>query len=43
MAVTGFGRAEDRDAAHRAGFDAYLVKPADSAELAKLLAGHRGG
>ncbi|MDE2448961.1 MAG: response regulator [Gammaproteobacteria bacterium] len=43
VAVTGYGRAEDRDAAHRAGFDAYLVKPADSAELAKLLAGARKG
>ena len=24
-AVTGYGRAEDREAAHRAGFDTYLV------------------
>ena len=38
VAVTGYGRAEDRDAARRAGFDEYLVKPADSAELAMLLA-----
>ena len=43
VAVTGYGRAEDRDAAHRAGFNAFLVKPADSAELARLLAGARGG
>jgi two-component system, chemotaxis family, CheB/CheR fusion protein len=40
-AVTGYGRAEDREAAHRAGFDAYLVKPVDLGELEKLLAGAR--
>ncbi|HXR90252.1 MAG TPA: response regulator [Steroidobacteraceae bacterium] len=43
-AVTGYGRAEDRAAAHRAGFDAYLVKPVDLGELEGLLgrasAGH---
>ena len=42
VAVAGYGRAEDRDAALRAGFNAFLVKPADSAQLAKLLAGARG-
>ena len=40
-AVTGYGRAAERDAAHRAGFDAYLVKPVDLGELEKLLAGAR--
>lgn len=43
VAVTGYGRAKDRDAAHRAGFDAYLVKPVDLGELEKLLAGAREG
>jgi two-component system CheB/CheR fusion protein len=40
-AVTGYGRAQDREAAHRAGFDAYLVKPVDIGELQKLLAATR--
>ena len=38
-AVTGYGRAQDREAARRAGFDVYLVKPVDLDELEKLLAG----
>ena len=42
-AVTGYGRAEDREAARRAGFDAYLVKPVDLGELEKLLVGAREG
>jgi CheY-like chemotaxis protein len=41
-AVTGYGRAEDRAAAHRAGFDAYRVKPVDLRELEELL-GRTGG
>src|SRR6185312_13015506 len=42
-AVTGYGRAEDRAAAHRAGFDAYLVKPVDLHELEELLGRASGG
>jgi two-component system CheB/CheR fusion protein len=42
-AVTGYGRAQDREAALRAGFDAYLVKPVDLGELEKLLVGAREG
>ena len=42
-AVTDYGRAEDREATHRAGFDAYLVKPVDLGKLEKLLAGARDG
>jgi CheY-like chemotaxis protein len=39
VAMTGYGREEDRRAAVRAaGFDAHLVKPADTDELQKLLA-----
>jgi len=37
LAVTGYGRAHDKDAAVRAGFDGHLTKPADSIALAKLL------
>ncbi len=37
VALTGYGQEEDRRA-HEAGFDAHLVKPADSDELQKLLA-----
>jgi CheY-like chemotaxis protein len=37
IAVTGYGRAEDRAASLEAGFDHYLVKPVDVATLAKLL------
>jgi CheY-like chemotaxis protein len=43
VAVTGYGRSENRDAAHCAGFSTHLVKPADGIELAKLLAGARAG
>ncbi len=38
VALTGYGQEEDRRRAHEAGFDAHLVKPADSDELQKLLA-----
>jgi CheY-like chemotaxis protein len=37
VAVTGYGQTHDKDASARAGFDAHLTKPADSAALAKLL------
>jgi CheY-like chemotaxis protein len=37
IAMTGYGREEDRLAAFAAGFDAHVVKPADMEELQKLL------
>jgi len=37
IAMTGYGRAEDRKAAREAGFDVHLVKPAEPQELARLL------
>lgn len=38
LAVTAFARAEDRERAHAAGFDAYLAKPVDAAELLETVA-----
>ncbi|MCC2974800.1 PAS domain-containing protein [Massilia sp. IC2-476] len=38
VAVTGYGRAQDREAALAAGFDQHLVKPVDIHELLALLA-----
>jgi signal transduction histidine kinase len=38
LAVTGYGRAEDRQRSLEAGFDAHLVKPVDLHELQRLLA-----
>jgi signal transduction histidine kinase/CheY-like chemotaxis protein len=38
VALTGYGQEEDRRRAAAAGFDAYLVKPADPAALHDLLA-----
>lgn len=37
IALTGYGRAEDREAALKAGFDAHLVKPLKPQELDKVL------
>lgn len=37
IAVTGFGRAEDRRAAYDAGFDHFLLKPADPTQLLAIL------
>ena len=37
VALTGYGRAEDRRAVQEAGFDAHLVKPLDFDELSRLL------
>jgi PAS domain S-box-containing protein len=39
VALTGYGRDEDRRRAEEAGFDAHLVKPADPAALQGLLGG----
>lgn len=41
VAMTGFGRDEDRDAALAAGFNNHLVKPVDFDELEALLANNR--
>jgi two-component system CheB/CheR fusion protein len=41
IALTGYGTAGDVSAAHSAGFDAHLVKPADFAKLQELLASHK--
>lgn len=38
VAITGYGRVEDRDTAREAGFDVHLVKPAELTELEELLA-----
>jgi CheY-like chemotaxis protein/two-component sensor histidine kinase len=38
IAMTGYGRAEDRAAAREAGFDVHLVKPAEPDELERVLA-----
>jgi CheY-like chemotaxis protein len=38
VALTGYGRAEDRQRALEAGFDAHLTKPPDPGALARLLA-----
>jgi CheY-like chemotaxis protein len=37
VAMTGFNDPEDRQRARDAGFDHYLVKPADPEEVAKIL------
>jgi CheY-like chemotaxis protein len=37
IAMTGYGRPEDRDRALQAGFDAHLVKPVEPAQLQELL------
>ena len=38
VAITGYGRDEDRKKAHASGFDMHLVKPANLDELRNLLA-----
>jgi len=38
VAVTGWGQAEDRRLAREAGFDFHVVKPADPADVLRLLA-----
>lgn len=44
VALSGFGRAEDRERARRAGFDHHLTKPASSVDLKVVLAeAERGG
>jgi CheY-like chemotaxis protein len=38
VAVSGYGRERDRQAAHDAGFDLHLTKPADPGEVLRVLA-----
>jgi signal transduction histidine kinase/ActR/RegA family two-component response regulator len=38
LALTGYGRDEDRNAAIKAGFDAHLAKPADPRRLLQMIA-----
>ena len=42
VAMTGYGQETDRQRSREAGFDHHLVKPADPAELRRLLANGRG-
>jgi CheY-like chemotaxis protein len=37
LALTGYGREEDRNAALKAGFDAHLAKPADPRRLLQMM------
>jgi CheY-like chemotaxis protein len=37
VALTGYGRDEDRDEARRAGFDHHMTKPVDIDQLLALL------
>jgi CheY-like chemotaxis protein len=37
VAVTGYGKAEDKERAAKAGFDAHLTKPAHPINIIKLL------
>lgn len=37
FALTGYGRASDRDRAMQAGFDEHLLKPVEPGVLEKLL------
>jgi signal transduction histidine kinase len=39
VALSGYGAAEHREAAAAAGFSVHLIKPADSEQLAELIAG----
>ena len=39
VAITGYGRREDREQARAAGFDEYFVKPVDMDALLALIAG----
>lgn len=43
VALTGFGKESDRGEAMSAGFDAYLLKPADWRALESLLMTYSGG
>ena len=38
VALSGYGQNQDREEAHQAGFDHYLVKPADLGQVSEVLA-----
>jgi CheY-like chemotaxis protein len=38
IAMTGYGRQQDRETSMAAGFDHYLVKPVNTTQLADILA-----
>lgn len=42
VAVSGYGRERDRQAAREAGFDLHLTKPADPDEVLRVLSERRG-
>ena len=42
MALTGYGRKEDRRRAREAGFDVHLTKPVDPEELERVLTAPAG-
>jgi CheY-like chemotaxis protein len=43
IALSGYGRSEDRERSAEAGFDHHLVKPVDPDELCGLLRGRQAG
>ena len=43
IALSGYGQHSDRGRALRAGFDRYLIKPADPEELMTMIADWRAG
>ena len=43
VAVSGYGRDQDRAQALQAGFDLHFTKPADPEQLLQVLARHRQG
>jgi len=43
VAVTGWGQEEDRRRSKEAGFDHHILKPAEPADIEKLLVGLKGG
>ena len=43
VALTGYGQAADRERALEAGFDAFLVKPADLEDVGRALLAVGGG
>ena len=40
VALTGWGQPADRQRSKASGFDEHLLKPVDSAELARVIAAH---
>jgi PAS domain S-box-containing protein len=38
-ALSGYGREQDRERSHRAGFDGHLLKPVDPSEVLRVVAG----